>query len=173
MTDAKRLAPEEVATLYSLHGEELRQFLRALLRDDSLAADALQTTYARLVERGHESSVERRRSWLFQVAYREAMLLRRKAKTRQNAHDRLIRDASLTPVDDRPEIQIDRQERIARLRKAIEGLPDSQRQVLELKIYEERTFREIAERLGIPLGTALARLRAATLRLRRELDESE
>ena len=173
MADAKRLAPEEIATLYSLYGEELRQFLRALLRDDSLAADALQTTYARLLEKGHESSDERRRSWLFQVAYREAMLLRRKAKTRQNAQDRLIERANATPVDDRPEIRLDRQEQLARLRRAIDCLPGTQRQVLELKIYEERTFREIAEQLGIPLGTALARLRAATLRLRRDLDDSE
>jgi RNA polymerase sigma-70 factor (ECF subfamily) len=173
LADAKRLAPEEIAALYSLYGEELRQFLRALLRDDSLAADALQTTYARLLERGHESSEERRRSWLFQVAYREAMLLRRKAKTRQNAQDRLVREANATPVDDRPERRLDRQEQLARLRRAIDGLPETQRQVLELKIYEERTFREIAERLGIPLGTALARLRAATLRLRRELDDGE
>jgi RNA polymerase sigma-70 factor, ECF subfamily len=173
LAEAKRLAPEEIAALYSLHGEELRQFLRALLRDDSLAADALQTTYARLLERGHESSEGRRRSWLFQVAYREAMLLRRKAKTRQNAQDRLVQNANAKPVDDRPETRIDRQEQLARLRRAIDGLPETQRQVLELKIYEERTFREIAEQLGIPLGTALARLRAATLRLRRDLDDSE
>lgn len=171
MAEAKRLAPEEVAALYSLYGEELRSFLRALVRDDSLAADALQAVYARLAERGHESSVDRRRSWLFQVAYREAMLLRRKAKVRQNAQERLARQATEFAQGERPDANLDREEQVARLRRAIEALPESQRQVLILKIYEEKTFREIADQLGIPLGTALARLRAATLRLRRELDD--
>ncbi|NQU19940.1 MAG: hypothetical protein HQ567_01555 [Candidatus Nealsonbacteria bacterium] len=40
-------------------------------------------------------------------------------------------------------------------------LPAKQREVVRMRIYEEKTFVRIAEELGIPLGTALARMRAA------------
>jgi RNA polymerase sigma-70 factor (ECF subfamily) len=38
-----------------------------------------------------------------------------------------------------------------------------------MRIYEEKTFATIAEELGIPLGTALARMRAALEKLRRSV----
>jgi RNA polymerase sigma-70 factor (ECF subfamily) len=59
------------------------------------------------------------------------------------------------------------------VREAIERLTEDQRQVVRMRIYEEKTFAEIAEELGIPLGTALTRMRAALGRLRTELVDLE
>ena len=47
------------------------------------------------------------------------------------------------------------------------GLPDKQRQIVHMRIYEEKTFAVIAEELDIPLGTALARMRTALAKLRK------
>ncbi len=52
-------------------------------------------------------------------------------------------------------------------------LPADQLQVVQLRIYEEQTFQEIARRLELPLGTVLTRMRLALKKLQTSLRESE
>ena len=54
---------------------------------------------------------------------------------------------------------------------ALDRLPEDQRATLILQIYEGLKYREIADVLGIPLGTVKSRLNAAILRLREELKD--
>jgi RNA polymerase sigma-70 factor (ECF subfamily) len=55
------------------------------------------------------------------------------------------------------------------LRRAIEALPDEQRQAVELAYFGGRTYREIAQLTGVPQGTANGRLRLALAKLRDSL----
>lgn len=50
-------------------------------------------------------------------------------------------------------------------------LTNQQRQIVEMRIEQDLTFREIAEQLQIPLGTALARMRASLKVLAQELKD--
>lgn len=59
-----------------------------------------------------------------------------------------------------------------RVAGAIEQLPDRQREVLVLKEFEGLGYREIAELLGIPIGTVMSRLYAARRQLAGRLEES-
>lgn len=59
-----------------------------------------------------------------------------------------------------------------RLRDAVARLPEAQREVVALRMSAELKFEEIAELLGIPLGTALSRMNAAVRRLRKDLDHA-
>ena len=56
--------------------------------------------------------------------------------------------------------------------RAIEGLPDRQREVLVLKEFEGLRYREIADLLGIPIGTVMSRLYAARRQLAGSLAEN-
>ena len=56
--------------------------------------------------------------------------------------------------------------------QAIEGLPDRQREVLVLKEFEGLRYREIADLLGIPIGTVMSRLYAARRQLAASLAEN-
>lgn len=60
----------------------------------------------------------------------------------------------------------------SRVAGAIEQLPDRQREVLVLKEFEGLRYREIAELLGIPIGTVMSRLYAARRQLAGRLEES-
>jgi RNA polymerase sigma-70 factor, ECF subfamily len=164
-----KLDPAIVAQLYERYGEDLRRFLVGLLRDIHLASDVLQTTFAKLAELGHTTREASRRGWLFRVAYHEAMLLRRRAAMGETHLRRVAwsRDAVAEPVDQ----SVVRQETVDRMRQAIDELPPAQRQVVRMRIYEEKTFAVIAEKLQIPLGTALGRMHAATEKLRARLAE--
>lgn len=61
-------------------------------------------------------------------------------------------------------------EELERLRGATERLSPEQAEVIRCRFIDGLTFQEIADRLGVPLGTALSRARAAILRLKRDLD---
>lgn len=168
------LSTEQVAALYVQHSEELRCFLVGLLRDSQLAADVLQATFVKMVERGGETQEETRKAWLFRVAYHEAMAIRRRDKigdriAKQIAEDGDPRyDPEKSPLED----LLVRHESVERVRQALEQLPPDQRRIVRMRIYEEKTFAVIAEELKIPLGTALGRMRAALIKLRTWLHEN-
>ena len=160
---------ERVARLYEQHGSQLRRFLWGVLRDDGLAGDCVQATFVKMIESGGPDREEADKAWLFRVAYHQALAIRRREAVGQRANRRL---ADVLPREagaaDLPAVARERKESV---RKAIRGLPDEQRQIVRKRIYEEKTFAEIAEELNIPLGTALSRMRAALKRLRTALED--
>ena len=169
-TDEEKIDPGVVATLYVEHSDQLRRFLVGVLRDQQLASDVLQITFTKLVERGHETREGSRKSWLFRVAYNEAMAIRRRQAVGNKVFQRVAWtiDATHTAAD----VPLIRLEAVESVREAIAELPEIQQQVLQMRIYEEKTFAVIAEELGIPLGTALARMHSALAKLRKRLAES-
>jgi len=170
----EQLDPSVVAALYVEHGEELRRFLLGILRDAQLASDVLQMTFAKMVQRGHETQSSSRKAWLFRVAYHEAMAYRRREGVGSKVLRRIAADApawhtsGATGSADEPLLRL---ESVQSVREALKELPPEQRQVVRMRIYEEKTFATIAKELKIPLGTALGRMRAAMIKLRAKLDQ--
>jgi RNA polymerase sigma-70 factor (ECF subfamily) len=159
-----QLDPSVVAALYLQHGEELRRFLLGILRDAQLTSDVLQATFVKMAERGHHTREDSRKAWLFRVAYHEAMAYRR----REGVGDKILRRVAWhgrasSAAADEPLLRL---EAVEAVRRALDDLPPEQRQVVRMRIYEEKTFAVIADELKIPLGTALGRMRAATIKLR-------
>lgn len=164
IVDEDKLDPAVVAALYVDCAEQLRRFLLGMLRDPALANDVLQATFAKAVQVGHTTCAESRKAWLFQVAYHEAVAVRRRQAAASRAQRQLV--WSQRAMEDAAEEPLIRFETVEAVRAALARLPAKQRQVVRMRIYEEKTFATIAEELGIPLGTALARMRAALEKLR-------
>lgn len=165
----------KVEAVYELHVEALERFLLGVLRNEAAAADALQTTFIRLLEKGHlvqqEDSLK---SWLFRVAFNEAMLIRRKESIGRKHAENVawkyqVQAGADKGVDERVSQSVHHailQEDIEQVRTALQRLPDSQRIVVEKRIYEGLKFREIADQLDVPLGTVLARMQAGLKKLK-------
>jgi len=169
--DEEKLDPTLVAALYDHHAAELHHFLVGVLRDSQLAADVLQTTFARLVEVGHRSREESRKAWLFRVAYHEALAVRRRqGRGRHHLQRAAWSRPEVSPAADEPAL---RGEQMERVRQALRELAPAQQQVVQMRIYEEKTFATIAEELGIPLGTALGRMRTALQKLQHRFRSGE
>jgi RNA polymerase sigma-70 factor (ECF subfamily) len=156
--------------LFERHEAPLFQFLLGILKDHHRAEDALQETFVRALGRLDGVDPDHLRGWLFTVAYHEAMLIRRKQKTRDTA--------PLPATDDvaghgpNPYEEVARADQARRMKYLIGRLPAAQQEVIRQRVYEGKPFREIAESLDCPLNTALARMHEGLKRLRR-LWESE
>jgi RNA polymerase sigma-70 factor, ECF subfamily len=171
--DEFKLGPVAVAALYVEHGDELRRFLTGLLRDSHLAADVLQTTFTKAVETGHTARPDSLKSWLFTVAYHEAMLVRRRETTGERALAERIRRQDLGNPSVAPESRLVHTETVERVRKALRALPAEQAEVVRRRMFREQKFAEIAAELDLPLGTVLTRMRLALARLRKSLKPDE
>jgi RNA polymerase sigma-70 factor (ECF subfamily) len=166
-TGPAAIEPAQVAALYAEYGVELRRFVLGVVRDPELTGDVLQATFARAAERGHTARAETIKGWLFQVAFREALTARRRRESRDQANRRLA--AFGLPAAEVPEDGLIRRETVEAVRRALESLPDEQKKVVRARLYEDKTFAEIAREAGVPLGTVLTRMRLALEKLRRTL----
>ena len=106
------------------------------------------------------------RSWLYRIAINAALdALRRAPQVETQDLD------SLPMPDPRPdpEQRLEAGERAALVQQAVMSLPPASRAVLVLREYEDLSYREIAETLGIQLGTVMSRLNYARGVLREKL----
>lgn len=168
--EAPPLDAARIAAIYVEYGAELKRFIVGVVRDPELAADVLQATFTKAIERGHTVRAATLKGWLFRVALNEALAARRRRVVGEEALRR--RGAIWSKSGDRPEESLIRGETVERVRAILETLPEDQRTVVRMRIYEEKTFAEIAQQIGTPLGTVLTRMRLALEKLRRGLPDN-
>lgn len=147
---------------------------RALIGDEALAQDAVQETFLRLLREGERlRQVEALFPWLLHVTRNVCWDIVRKERRMARREAVVAREAA-GAVGAGPELPAMLAERLSRVREAVDGLPDPQRAVLRLKMWQGLTYREIGARLGLTetsvnyhLSQAVravrARLRAAGL----------
>jgi RNA polymerase sigma-70 factor (ECF subfamily) len=151
---------EALARLYERHGALCRGRAFAVLRDRSLAEDAVQEAFVDLWRTSDR--FDRRRgavvTWLCVLVHRRAVDLTRREIARRRAADRL-------PAPSRSEYAAEEQVLLLverrRVRAALERLGSEQRELVELAYYGGLTQRELSYRLGLPLGTIKSRMSAA------------
>ena len=142
-----------------------------VLRDEQLAQDALQEAFTQVwLEAGrYDPAMGSGRAWILRLAHRRAV-----DRVRREEADRRRGLAWGVPQPERdPDIVAEIVELRAdhrRVRAALAGLTPVQREALDLAYRQGLTQSQIAEHLGIPLGTAKTRLRDALHRLRQELE---
>ena len=86
----------------------------------------------------------------------------------EDEHGRRL-DVADTSLESMPE-QMRRAERSQFVRRALQALPPEMRQVIVMKEYEEMTFAQIAEVLGIPVSTVKSRLYTGLQQMRLRLN---
>jgi RNA polymerase sigma-70 factor (ECF subfamily) len=131
------------------------------LRDRQRAEDAVQETFASVWRSAQSYRPERGPAapWLYTVA-RNAIVDRQRARVDQPAEVPDTPSAEPGPLD-RAEASFVSW----RVHRALEELPEKEREVLELAYWSELSQSEVAEYLHIPLGTVKTRTRSALSRL--------
>jgi RNA polymerase sigma-70 factor, ECF subfamily len=167
---AQRLArgePAAFAELYDACADRLHHYLVVRLGSRADADDVLQETFVRLARtRQKLATVEDLVAYVFAAARNEAIRLgeRRAREGRQRATP--SRQALFQPAPDDPLGDIETAEWVA---ASLARLSPEHREVVELKIYADLTFREIGEVTGLPQGTVATRYRSALEKLRGQM----
>jgi RNA polymerase sigma-70 factor (ECF subfamily) len=145
-----------------------------VLRDDRLAEDAVQEGFLAVWRNAAAFRAERAKAstWILTLVHRRAVdLVRREERRRAEPLSEETATGGEGVADATDEAAWLRFER-ERVQSALRQLPDVQREALELAYYGGFSQSELAERLGVPLGTIKSRMFAGLARLRELLDES-
>ena len=148
---------------------------RHYLRDHEEARDLAQDVFVRLYERLDSfAGGDTFKAWLLRMARNASLDRLRRIKARPPAADLPFEDVPLAGDGD-PEQSAFEESRERLLRRAVEGLSEKNREVLLLKEIQGLTLEEVANLLGLPLGTVKSRSSRARLELAariRKLDPS-
>lgn len=114
-------------------------------------------------------------AWLYQIIRHLCFNHHRDRRTRskhlQEAKPWLVSRAGAAAESEDPLGSVVRRELREKVRAAIERLPAAEREMLVLREFEGLKYREIAELLGIPIGTVMSRLYSARHRLAQVVEE--
>ena len=148
--------------IWDRYADALFGYLVSLLRSRHDAEDVQQTVFVQIA-RSHQLVAKAGclKSYLFSMARNAATNFTRQRK--RNERLRAECDVWLLPAKDTDSPMLDRDEMAA----ALEALPEAQRTVVILKVYQDMTFCEIAEALGISENTAASRYRYGKEKLRK------
>jgi RNA polymerase sigma-70 factor (ECF subfamily) len=168
---------EAFGVLLRRYERELYGYLRRYLGDSDLAEDVFQNTFLQLYVKSNQYEHGRPvRPWLYTIATHQAIdALRRNGRHQALSLDQNQKELPDGEVRSLLELLETRgpgpldlaqgEERRERVRASVDRLPDFLRQVVVLAYYQGLKYREIADILGIPVGTVKSRLHAALVKL--------
>jgi RNA polymerase sigma factor (sigma-70 family) len=148
---------------------------RRVVGDPVAAEDICQEVFVQLWTKAAAIDLDRcsLRGWLSVLAHRRAVdFVRHRERARR-------REVQSDAPGERAPVVIDladaavTEDRARRARAAVATLPDQQRRAVELAFWGGRSYRQVADELGIPEGTAKSRVRLALARLAALLEGEE
>lgn len=170
LRNGQSTAGEELVRKYY---QPLVRYLHRLVGSEQLAEEMHQQTWLSVLEHLHRFDAKNVnggfKAWLFRIATNKANDHWRGAGREKAAKQglRLVTDEELPAAD----FRMEGSEQEQKLKRAIEKLPEAQKQVLMLRYYSNLKFIEIAQMLGCPLNTALGRMHKAMLKLKELMAE--
>lgn len=152
--------PEAVRTVYRRHAGAVLTVARSVVHDDALAAEVVQVTFLKAWRAASTFDADRELApWLYSIARRAAIdALRAESQPTRGGHDPEV-EVAITPL------AFDRTWEMFEVRQAIDDLPDGERETVRLAHLLDMTHTEVAEQLGVPVGTVKSRLNRAHRRL--------
>lgn len=159
--------PPDEATLTRLHADYAvgaYRFAWSVTKDESLAQEVVQELFLKLArDAAVISQAQSERAIIFTLTRNLALDALRRRSSRQDAMERFAEELPswFVPVTD-----ADGEEARTQITAALAALSEEQRSVIHLHVWEELSFREIGELLGLPTQTAASRYRYGLEKLR-------
>lgn len=190
MNKIKTMTDEELVVLYAKgdnaafdvllnrYKNSIHSYIYFIVRNRDLAEDIFQETFVKVIltiQHGRYTESGKFKAWITRIAHNLIIdYFRQERNENTISNDEvevdLFNDVKLCDrtVEDR---MVQRQV-LSDVRKLIKHLPENQREVLEMRYYQDLSFKEIADLTGVSINTALGRMRYAILNMRRMADEN-
>jgi len=167
-----------LSTLIKRHESKIYGFIYSKIADRDISNDIFQDTFIKVIKTLKNNSYNEEGKflpWVMRISHNLIVDHFRKTKkmpmyreTEEFSIFSIMSDDSLTIegkmiVD---QVEVD-------LKKLIEELPDDQKEVLVMRMYQDMSFKEISELTGVSINTALGRMRYALMNLRKIIDKHQ
>lgn len=160
--------------LLSRNQSKLFSYILFVVHEQDLANDIFQETFVKVItklQEGKYVNSGKFSSWIMRIAHNVIMDWYRDSKAQNIVDTSEDNDLSNIKGDNVADCNIEDKyvnEQVLRdVKKMMNLLPPTQREVVFMRFYQEMSFKEISETTGVSINTALGRMRYAILNLRR------
>ncbi|MBT8310450.1 MAG: sigma-70 family RNA polymerase sigma factor [Flavobacteriaceae bacterium] len=167
---------KSLSTLIYRHKQKIYSFIYSKVFDRDLAEDIFQDTFIKVIKtlkRGAYNEEGKFLPWVMRIAHNLVIDHFRK-NNRMPKFDNSGEFSIFSVLGDpalNAEKQIIKDQVESDVRKLIEELPEDQKTVLVMRMYNDMSFKEISERTGVSINTALGRMRYALINLRKVVEK--
>lgn len=164
------------------HKDKIYRFVYLKVRDQVLAEDIFQETFVKIINTlkvGAYNEEGKFLPWAMRIAHNLVIdHFRKSSKVRMISESSSTKDdfnifSTLSMEDKNVEDSITQAELEKQMVDLIEHLPASQREILKMRIFQDLSFKDIAEMEDISINTALGRMRYALINLRKLIDKHQ
>ncbi|MFI1743897.1 RNA polymerase sigma factor [Thalassobellus sediminis] len=158
------------------HKQKIYSFIYSKVYDKDVAEDIFQDTFIKVIrtlKRGTYNEEGKFLPWVMRISHNLVIDFFRKNNRMpkfDNAGDfnifSVLSDTSLNAEKTIIKEQVEND-----VRRLVDELPEDQREVLLMRIYNDMSFKEISDRTGVSINTALGRMRYALINLRKIIDK--
>ncbi|TYP74949.1 RNA polymerase sigma factor [Aquimarina intermedia] len=166
-----------LATLIERHKQRIYSFIFSKVFDRDISEDIFQDTFIKVIKtlkRGKYNEEGKFLPWVMRIAHNLVIDHFRKGNRMPKFEDNgefsifsVISDSDLNA-----EKQLIKEQVEEELRNLIQELPTDQREVLIMRMYKDMSFKEISDKTGVSINTALGRMRYALINLRKVIDKN-
>jgi RNA polymerase sigma-70 factor (ECF subfamily) len=168
--------------LLARHKDKIYRFIYMKLRNQELANDVFQETFVKIIKTlkvGSYNEEGKFLPWAMRIAhnlvidhFRKASKVRMISESSSNYDDFNI-FSTLSQTDKNMEQSMSHEELEKQMVELIDYLPETQRAILKMRIFQDMSFKDIAESEDISINTALGRMRYALINLRKMIDKHQ
>lgn len=172
--------PKAFETLLLRHKSKIYRFIYLKIKSQELAEDIFQETFVKIIntlQLGNYNEEGKFLPWAMRIAhnlvidhFRKANKVRMVSETSSKNEDFSIFSV-LSSGDDNTLQAMSRNELETQMVELIDYLPETQQEIIRMRIFQDLSFKDIAEMEGISINTALGRMRYALMNLRKLIDK--
>lgn len=169
---------EALKTLISRYEKRLFSYIMLSVKNRELAEDIFQDTFIKVINTirlGNYHEEGKFFQWVMRIANNLKIDYYRKVQRLPSfeSNDEFDIFDVISTHEDSIEQKLIQEQIYSDLNRLVTYLPEEQREVLEMRIYQEYSFKEIAEMTGVSINTALGRMRYALINLRKIIDKNK
>lgn len=153
---------------------KLFTYIMFVVRDHDIADDIFQETFVKAIvklQQGQYTNSGKFQFWLTRIAHNCIMDWYRLQQSHHivepNAENDLQNIKGGAPLDICREMELVNEQVLVDVKKLMDALPATQREVVYMRYYQDMSFKEIAEMTGVSINTSLGRMRYALINMRR------
>ena len=160
--------------LLTRNQDKLFSYIFFVVRDEDKANDLFQETFVKVITKLHQKRYVdsgKFSAWIMRIAHNVIMDWYREQRARNLVEPTEENDLSNLSGNDVLDVNVENKyvndEIMTDVKKMMNMLPPTQREVVFMRFYQDLSFKEIAELTGVSINTSLGRMRYAILNLRR------